>query len=383
MLETSEAQTRPHRRRLLFIPGFDPRSPAAYHRIWKREAPRQAEVSSAAINVGKLAATDDFSSDWRVDSLFDGRPACTQVTVLRWDDLVRQWWISGDFRIMAAVPGWAWRLARHGVYGLSAREARPFLLSLLTPPLVIALILLLAAGLLAVSAAIHPWLIPLAALGAAWLAAFLWRRADRWLGCAWLCQCLNYFAFSGVRPLPEQEDRCALFAERLIAAADDPEVDEVILAGFSLGAGHAIRAMAMALRQRPDLGRSGAPVRLLTLGQSCGTYACMPDAAFLGARRVVAEADHIGWVDATSASDPASACRVSPLHGLEAAPAGRPEQRPPRFHRVLTPERFRAIRRNPLAFHFQYLNAVDLAGGYNWFAMAAGPDPLIAQKATS
>ena len=37
----------------------------------------------------------------------------------------------------------------------------------------------------------------------------------------------------------------------------------------------------------------------------------------------------------------------------------------------------RAIRRDPINFHFQYLRAPDVAGGFDYFAFVAGPDRMM------
>ncbi|MEH6664549.1 MAG: hypothetical protein V7678_06835, partial [Brevundimonas sp.] len=102
----SAGQGRAHRRRLLFIPGYDPRSPAAYHRLWTEEAPKQAAVSGAVIAVGPKRAEGDHALGWTVQTGMDGRAAETRVTLLRWDDLVRAWWLRGERRVLMAIPRW-------------------------------------------------------------------------------------------------------------------------------------------------------------------------------------------------------------------------------------------------------------------------------------
>lgn len=350
--------------------------------MWKAEAPKQAQISDADIRVTDYVAVDDLTCQWQINTRFGQQQTQTRITALRWDDLVRQWWLKGEYQSMAAVPVWVFRLLRHGIYGLTGRRARPMFISLITPPVVLAGILGLIAGLLWVAALLHPYLLLLALPLALWLAPRLWRLADRSIGSGWLNQCLHYFGRNGTSPLPEQEARCAVFAQRLIAACEDSDVDEVVLVGFSLGAAQAVRTMAMALRQKADLGQGRVKVSLLTMGQCYSVYARMPgDPDFNRAREDVARATAIHWADATSASDPASACRIGPLDGMEDVREGRLSLHAPRFHKVLTPERFRAIRRNPLDFHFQYFRSVDLEGGYNWFSMVAGPLPLSRQGA--
>lgn len=374
----SAGQERAHRRRLLFIPGYDPRSPAAYHRMWTEEAPRQAAVSGAVIAVGRKHADGDHALGWTVQTMMDGRAAETRVTLLRWDDLVRAWWLRGERRVIAAMPRWVGAMAGAGVYGLTRRSARALWLCLMTPPVILSALVGLMALVALAAGLVTPWAaIPVAA-AAPFVIVWLWRRIDGKVNCGWVSQCFSYMARIAADPPLEQAERCDLFARRLIAAVDEGWADEVVLAGFSLGGNQAVRALARALALRPDLGRGSTAVTLLTLGQGLCIQAALGDETFRGALKTV-EAEHsIGWVDATSASDPASACTIHALHGVIDAPdPNRPLRRAPRFHKLLTDEHFRAIRRDPLAFHFQYLKATDLPDGYDWFALAAGPDFLI------
>lgn len=373
----STGGVRAHRRRLLFIPGYDPRSPAAYHRMWTEEAPKQAAVSGAVITVGRKRAEGDHALGWTVETVTGGRPAETRVTLLRWDDLVRDWWLRGEHRVIAAMPRWVGAMAAAGLYGLTRRRARALWLCLMTPPVILGALaggmalLALAAGL------VTPWAaIPVLAT-APFVIVRLWRRIDAKANCGWVSQCFSYMARIAADPPPEQADRCDLFARRLVEAVDEGWADEVVLAGFSLGGNQAVRALARALALRPDLGRGATSVTLLTLGQGLCIQAALGDETFRAALRAVEAERSIGWVDATSASDPASACTIHALHGVIAEPdPNRPLRRAPRFHKLLTAEHFRAIRRDPLAFHFQYLKATDVPGAYDWFALAAGPDFL-------
>ena len=377
----STGQGRAHRRRLLFIPGYDPRSPAAYHRIWTEEAPKQAAVSGAVIGVGRKHADGDHALGWTVQTVMNGREAETRVTLLRWDDLVRAWWLRGERRVIMAMPRWVAAMAGAGVYGLTRRQARALWLCLMTPPVILGALVALVALLALAAGLITPWAaLPVVAAGP-FVIPWLWRRIDAKVNCGWVSQCFSYMARIAADPPPEQAARCDLFARRLIAAVDEGWADEVVLAGFSLGGNQAVRTLARALELRPDLGRGPTAVSLLTLGQGLCIQAALGDDAFRAALRTVGAARSVGWIDATSASDPASACTLHALHGVVDAPdPDRPGRRAPRFHKLLTPERFRAIRRDPLAFHFQYLKATDLAGGYDWFALAAGPAPLIERR---
>jgi hypothetical protein len=48
----------------------------------------------------------------------------------------------------------------------------------------------------------------------------------------------------------------------------------------------------------------------------------------------------------------------------------------PRFPKILDPAHYRALRRNRLALHMQYLKPADRAGRYDLLALTAGPQTL-------
>ena len=373
---------RVYRRTLFFIGGFDPRGPRAIHRIWTEQAGPQAQVSGGTITVSGLTSLDDLRASCLIAVSRHGARSCTEVVQLRWDDLVRQWWRRGPWSLMASIPVWFWRLLRRGLYGLTRRQARPMFLSLILPPMVLAVMAATGLMLAALAGLAHP-LVGLGVLGLMLgIAPLVWRWLDRRVGLSWLTQCLHYMGFGGARNLPERTERAERFARDLIEVLDRADVDEVAVLGFSLGANEAVRVVGLALEQRPDLGQGRVPLSVILMGQLCGPYGLGGgDEGFSQARHRLAEARAIRLINVTSASDPASGCTISPLHGMEGAFPDRVTDCRPRFHKLLTPERFAAIRRDPLAFHFQYLHATDVAGDYDFFGLTCGPSPLSQTRA--
>lgn len=366
-------------RRLYFIGGLDPRGPKAIHRIWAEQAPLQAQVSGGTIKVGRLSVQEELRATCTIEFERGQRRAQTEIIQLRWDDLVRRWWRRGIWSVMASVPGSCWRLMRSGVYGLARREARPMFYSLLLPPLVVGLLLALVAGGAGLASVFHPLLSPVVGLVGLGVMARIWGMIDRKVGLNWLTQCLYYMRFGGSRELVERKARAQVFAQYLIDAVDRADVDEVVLVGFSLGANEAFRALGLALDQRPDLGQGRTKLSLVVVGQLCASYGLVGgDHSFASGRQRVAEARAVSVINVTSASDPASGCTLSPLLGVRGVEPDRVINRQPRFHKLLSPKRFAAIRRDPLAFHFQYMHATDVAGDYDWFDLICGPSPLSA-----
>ncbi|MDX5350684.1 MAG: hypothetical protein LPJ95_08275, partial [Paracoccaceae bacterium] len=72
------------RRRVLYIPGYDPFPPRRYRELYRKEGAAQAAISGYGLTVEGRGR-----NGWRVRSDM-GRPVETEVEVLVWSDLVQQ-----------------------------------------------------------------------------------------------------------------------------------------------------------------------------------------------------------------------------------------------------------------------------------------------------
>ena len=206
-------------------------------------------------------------------------------------------------------------------------------------------------------------------LGAFSLCDLAWRR----LNLEWLAKGFACIVETALGEKPSWDERCADFAARIAEAEREDEADETIIIGHSLGAILAMLTLARYLEIGPAPRR---PIVLLTLGNIIPFYTWIePGRRAMREGEKVALSRHVEWIDVTSGSDPASACRMGPLVGADAqAPRWEPE-----FHRILTPERFRYIRNRPLDFHFQYLKRADRADGFDLIRMMCSSAPFFAE----
>ncbi|MEO1191321.1 MAG: hypothetical protein AAFY02_06170 [Pseudomonadota bacterium] len=380
---------RVRRRHVCYLHGFDPRGPAAYHRLFQEEAQRQAQVDGVAVTVGPRRNEGTLAAFWDVVSDYPEGRVTTTYETLRWDDMVRQNWPKRLPALILLCLRYLWSFLRAGFLHNLAKRAWPSFIAILFPPatfLAFGLLLLLVALLvwqLGLLLGLASWLALSLAAIAAIAASFLWKRLEAWMNPCWLARVFGFLASWGSDRISGLAERRHRFAERLEARLRDPELDEILIVGHSIGAQHAIGALADLYRKDPSL-FDGGRASFLSLGQ------CLP---LLGALRgaeefrrdlavVALEMTQVPWIDVTSPSDPASSCAIDPLAptGL-ARPEGqakRPLQVSPRFHAILTPETFRLIRREPLRFHFQYLMASELPGRYNFFRLTCGPERLTA-----
>jgi hypothetical protein len=75
------------RRRVFYIPGFDPFPPRRYRELYRTESQEQACISDYTIAQEPHRGTDNFG--WRVTSTIEGRDTVSDITVLTWSDLVK------------------------------------------------------------------------------------------------------------------------------------------------------------------------------------------------------------------------------------------------------------------------------------------------------
>lgn len=392
---------RPFRRHVFYIHGFDPRGPAPYHGFFTAHAGEAGRRWERQIEVSRRSQPAPHVARWAISSKASGAPS-VQVTyeLLRWDDEVRRLWaqrrpaalIGQSFRVL-------WAYARSGFMGEIYRPARAAFFSVLTPPLLFTLFALaslgvgflgvLVGGILGRAAELPAEAVTAVQVFAALLALFLvllvWRHLARRAELWWLTRCLDYLWLAAHGDVTRSEKRADEFAQRLGRVAAEPALDEIVVVGHSLGALHAVRMVAKALRAHPDLGlgREGPRLLLLFLGQSIPSYTVYErDPDFVRDLIDVTTSERATVIDVTSGSDTGSACRVDLLHRLDVGGrVSRHRQERPPFHQLLTPQSFRSIRKNPRAYHFQYLKPSERGSGFDYFELLTRPEVLTTTRA--
>ena len=81
------------KRKVFYIPGYDPIHPRRYRELYRAEAAAQAAISGYDITLS--AKTGPGGYGWLVDSEIDGRSTRAEFEVMLWSDLVRTSMRSG------------------------------------------------------------------------------------------------------------------------------------------------------------------------------------------------------------------------------------------------------------------------------------------------
>ena len=93
------------RRKVFYVPGYDPRPPRQYRELFRSEGAEQARISGYQLDVGR--ADEKGPHCWSVSAQIDGRQVETEFEVLVWADIVRN-------SMSQTVAATYWQLLRTG-----------------------------------------------------------------------------------------------------------------------------------------------------------------------------------------------------------------------------------------------------------------------------
>jgi hypothetical protein len=388
------AGDRVRRRRVFYIPGYDPFHPRRYRELYRKEGAEQARISGYSLRLSPGQRGERYG--WHVAFAGDGGATEAEVEVLVWSDIVAA-------SMGQSIAATYWQLLKTvRVYVGSGAIFR--LLRLRKGPAIAALYpigvligqagLAIAAGLAALAlvrrAAVALWpLAPAAApaalglgLGAgAGTALLRWfRRHDNRIFAWYLMHDFAFTASAGGAVPDPLRPRLRAFADR-VAEALGEDWDEVLVVGHSSGAHLAVTVLADLIR-RGRVPEGGAALGFLSLGQVVPMVSFLPggedlrrDLAFLSQR------GELTWVDVTAPGDGCAYALCDPVavSGVATAAKRWPLVVSAAFTQTLSPERRQALRWRFFRLHFQYLCAFDRPGDYDYFRITAGPMTLAAR----
>ena len=366
---------REFRRRVFYIPGYDPIHPRRYRELYRREGTAQAAISGYALTLKPKTVKGPYG--WRVTTQIAGQGAVADVEVLVWSDIVKG---SMDPSILATygqLLRTAWVYLASGALLRLMRLRKGPMIAALYPIGMLLLQLVVAVlagwGIGGAVGLLHPVVGWVAGLGVAAMLLRLFRKYDNRLFAYYLMHDYAYSAQSNGANPSDLEARMVEFGQA-VGDALRGEYDEVLLVGHSSGAHLAVSVLA-------DLIRAGLPMGspalgLLTLGQVVPMVSFLPKAERLRADlHYLAARDEVTWVDVTAPGDGCAFALCDPVAVTGVSPVGKrwPLVVSAAFTRTLSPERWKELRWKFFRLHFQYLCAFDRPGDYDYFQITAGP----------
>ncbi|MGO4854992.1 hypothetical protein [Phaeovulum sp. W22_SRMD_FR3] len=378
------------RRRVFYIPGYDPIPPRRYRELYRSESAAQAKISGYEITLSPKA-TRAGRYGWHVAATIGGASCSADVEVLLWSDIVRGSMGQSIPATYAQLLRTAWAYIGSGALFRLMRLRKGPMIAALYPIVLLILQAVLGAGLGWGVAALALWALPdfpgagllglVLALAVLALVLERFRRWDHRLYAYYLMHDYAYSAQAGGANPPALEARMAEFADA-IAHALTEDWDEVLVVGHSSGAHLGVSILADLLRA--DRVPAGATLGFLSLGQVVPMVSFLPKAQRLRADlRHLAAQDRIAWVDVTAPGDGCAFALCDPVAVTGVAPSDKrwPLVISAAFTQSLSPERWAELRWRFFRLHFQYLCAFDRPADYDYFQITAGPETLAARYA--
>ncbi|MGH1577085.1 hypothetical protein [Planktotalea sp.] len=372
------------RRRVFYIPGYDPFHPRRYRELYRKESAAQAQISGYEIGLKPKQGKGPYG--WHVSADIDGAHVESEIEVLYWADMVKSsmnMGIASTYKVLAQT---AWIYIGSGALWRLMKLRKGPVIAALYPVgflLVQALLAWLAAYVIAqgVQAFLSGWVGVLLGWLLGGVAAYgildFFRRKDNKFFAYYLMHDYAYSARTrGANP-PELEARMQEFVQR-IAEALRSDVDEVLVIGHSSGAHIGVSVLADLLRQRAEQ-EAGPELSFLTLGQVVPMVSFLPEAWRLRADLAyMAQQEQVFWVDVTAPGDGCAFALCDPVSvsGVATEAKLHPLVFSAAFTQSLSQERWAELRWRFFRLHFQYLCAFDAPKDYDYFQITAGPMTL-------
>lgn len=384
------------RRRVFYIPGYDPIHPRRYRELYRKEGAAQSEISGYTLALTPKPSGGNYG--WHVASAMDGTQVETDVEVLVWSDIVRT-------SMATSIPatylqllrtawvyigsGALWRLMklRKGPVIAALYPIGMLLGQLLLSVLVFAFVRRAIAGAGAWASGAVPALVLLVLsllCGAAASVALLrwFKKKDGKFFAYYLMHDFAYSAATRGANLAELEARMADFGAAIHEALRD-DVGEVLVVGHSSGAHLGVSVLSDLIRADKVL-VDGPVLSFLSLGHVVPMVSFLPDAHRLRADlRDLSASDALTWVDVTAPGDGCAFALCDPVAVSGVAPQDKkwPLVFSAAFTQSLSPARWKELRWRFFRLHFQYLCAFDRPKDYDYFQITAGPMTLGARYA--
>lgn len=374
------------RRHVFFLSGFDPKGAAFYHRLYREQAALQGALTGVSYQVSKRQPCSNGNAVWSVQA---GRTTTTYEYV-RLDDIVRAQWPRRLWPVLASsLQVYAVVLRVPSLLHKVWRVAPRTLVALLYPAFYwvgVGVLAMLVGSLVAraddLSGGLAGGLAAYAVLAAGW-------QLEKRLHTSWLLRIFGFAKRCAVGKVPDLQDRLDALAEQIKRALMRPELDEVLLVGFSVGSMAAVGTAARTVRLCGQERQAMVKLSVLTLGHCIPLFALMPSAHELRADLQVAGLNpDLFWLDCSSPSDWGSFALVDPVKlcapGTEAINPR--AMTSPRFHTLFAPAVYSKLKTDKRRMHMQYLMAGErvgevavggeVPGGYDYFSLTAGASSL-------
>lgn len=375
------------RRKVFYIPGYDPIHPRRYRELYRTQSKDQGRISGYDIELSAKHTGARYG--WHVNADIDGHITESDFEVLVWSDIVRDSMSNTIAATYAQLFKTAWIYISTGVLWRLMKLRKGPMIAALYPVVFLLGQAGLAFWLGTVVYRLLSWAMQAGAGFSIWPISLTVAVVASWCVLCWFKTNDNkFFAYYLMHDYSHSAAICGAYSAALkqriaefsaaISDALRSDVDEVLVVGHSSGAHLAVSALADVLRDG-NLPTKQPALAFLSLGQVVPMVSFLPRADEL--RRdlhYLSEAAPLTWVDVTA---PGDGCAFALCDSVAVSGVARSTQRWPlvisaAFSQTLSAARWKALRWRFFRSHFQYLCAFDRPADYDYFQITGGPVSL-------
>ncbi len=378
--DTQSSATPVRRRKIFYLPGYDPFHPRRYRELYRKEGAAQAEITG--YDIALKAAKSGGPYGWQVDARIDDQDVHADFEVLVWSDIVKDTMTQNIPRTYLMLARTAWTYIGSGAFGRLLKTRKGPMIAALYPIFMLTLQLIVALFLGWGIGTLTSWLIHGLAFWPVLLATVMFtlrffRKIDNKLFAYYLMHDYSWSARNHGASPPELEAKLDEFRARLREALTQ-DYDEILVVGHSSGAHIGVSLLVDLLRAN-EYPEDAPTLSFLTLGQVVPMVSFLRNANRLRADlHFMAGQARIPWVDVTAPGDGCAFALCDPVAVTGVAPDEKhwPLVFSAAFTQSLTPARWQELRWRFFRLHFQYLCAFDAPKDYDYFQITAGPVTL-------
>ena len=324
------------RRKIFYIPGFDPRSASYYKKLLLKQFP---EIKPSLLTQEKHRLK------------FSHNEVVVDYEILSWHESVKKHWLSGLKGNVINVYALFLHFIFRGGYWRGSKVTRKdaiqkaFSIYFFTAWFILALLSLF---LIIPSSQESVWQIKFAGYFAVWLLIniTIYKVLDK-IHIFWVTRIMRFFALYARHETPDVEKIETQFETKIREALTSSEYDEVILVGHSVGSILALNILSQ-LEQKSDCSK----LMLITLGHCVTGVSVVKEAGWYNQRLDALKNRKTFWLDVTSGKDAVNFYKVNPAYNTQAKPnkmlsAG--------FHKVFKKSFYKSLRWDFYKVHFLYL----------------------------
>jgi hypothetical protein len=398
-----------HRRCVIYFAGFDPSSPAHYHRKYMLHGAQQSTLTGYQLEVGDRYKKGPHMPAWNVKFTAPEQETHqdsthTDYIFAQWDDIVRCHWTRlettrNKLHWLKKFVATQWFYLKDGALLRMLRLSWPPVVALIAPMF----LLLFTAIFWFITPfmgwhflkashifSVPEWMYALLPAALMWFAVScllfkLVHHLEAKFHMLWLMHSYIFTCDLSQGKIPHLEQRLQEFGATIKNAVHNELYDEVLIVGHSSGAIMATSALAYAIESAPSLAMDASKthVSLVTLGQCIPIYSSISAAVkYREQLASIAKTPGLTWVDFCAPSDGCSFAFVdvtASTNSSESIYCSKPKLLSPKIHTQFDAQDYKQLRRDRFELHFQYLHAGKIVGEYDYFSMTAGSQSLHAR----